>query len=216
MKRIFFRVVVYVIGLLVLAFGVVFTINSDLGVSPVNSLPYAVSLVFDLNLGMCVTIFFIICILLQIVLLRREFKWINLAQIIFSTIFGVFVDLARFVVGDFSLPTYFGQLALLVMGILCIALGLVIYLETKLVPLPPEGLVLAIVSKLKNAQFHIIKVMLDSSLVIAAVILLFALADEFHGVREGTIISALAIGKIMPYVKRPVTPILDKVGFYRL
>ena len=35
------RIIFYVLGLLVLAFGVAVSVNSNLGVSPVNSLPYA-------------------------------------------------------------------------------------------------------------------------------------------------------------------------------
>ena len=87
-KRFAARVVVYLVGLFILAFGVVFAINSNLGISPVNSLPYAASLASGIDAGVCVAIFFLACIGAQIILLRGDFKWINLTQIIFSFVFG--------------------------------------------------------------------------------------------------------------------------------
>ena len=48
------KVAVYAVGLLFMAFGVAFSVNSGLGVSPVNSLPYVVSLVLGVDMGSCV------------------------------------------------------------------------------------------------------------------------------------------------------------------
>ena len=66
------RVIIYMIGLLILAFGVAFSVNSNLGVSPVNSLPYVISLIVEKKLGTCVTVVFISYILLQILILRKD------------------------------------------------------------------------------------------------------------------------------------------------
>lgn len=67
------RVVIYIVGLLFLAFGVAFSVNSNLGVSPVNSLPYVVSLITETDMGSCVIVIFGSYILVQILLLRRNF-----------------------------------------------------------------------------------------------------------------------------------------------
>ncbi len=105
-----FRVLFYVLGLFVMALGVAIAANSNLGISPVNSLPYVVSEAVHRDPGTCVTLVFCSYILLQIIILRREFKWINLLQIVFSTIFGYFVNFTKTLVGDFAIPTYAGQL----------------------------------------------------------------------------------------------------------
>ena len=52
------RIGVYCLGLLLLAFGVAVSVNSDLGVSPVNSLPYVISRIIHVQLGTCVTAVF--------------------------------------------------------------------------------------------------------------------------------------------------------------
>ena len=41
------KALIYVTGLLFMAFGVAFSVNSSLGVSPVNSLPYVISRITD-------------------------------------------------------------------------------------------------------------------------------------------------------------------------
>ena len=48
------RILLYCVGLMFLAFGVAFSVNSNLGVSPVNSLPYVISLILKVDLGRCV------------------------------------------------------------------------------------------------------------------------------------------------------------------
>ena len=111
------RVIVYALGLLILAFGVAFSVNSNLGVSPANSFPYVVSLILNQKMGTCVTVIFISYILLQILILRKEFQWINLTQILFSTLFGKFVDFAKMVLGDFCIPTYAGRLLMLAISL---------------------------------------------------------------------------------------------------
>ena len=222
-KRFVARIAVYILGLFVLAFGVVFAINSDLGISPVNSLPFAVHLASGIGLGICVTVFFLLCIVVQIVLLRKEFKWINLTQIVFSFIFGYFVSVAVFVKGDFTLalvmghfglPTYAGQLAMLAISLVLIASGLTLYLEAKLISLPSEGVVLAIVSKLKNGKFHKVKIAMDCILVALAIAVVLIFLGGIYGAREGTVISAIFIGKLIPYTKRVISRVLDKFGFY--
>ena len=107
------RIVIYIIGLFFLALGVAFAVNSNLGVSPVTSLPYVVSLISGTALSTCVIVVYGSYIVLQILILRKEFRIINLTQIIFSSIFGYFTDFTKWLLGDFTLPTYAGQLVML-------------------------------------------------------------------------------------------------------
>ena len=207
------RVIIYMIGLLILAFGVAFSVNSNLGVSPVNSLPYVISLVVEKKLGTCVTVVFISYILLQILILRKDFQWFNLAQILCSTLFGKFVDFAKMVVGDFAIPTYAGRLTMLAISIVLIAIGISMYMGVKLINMPMEGLTAAIASKLSNAKFHNVKVAVDCVAVGTGIILSFVFLGGLFGIREGTIISAMAIGKVIPYVNKVTLPMIQKFCF---
>ena len=213
-KRLVARIAVYILGLLVLAFGVVFAINSDLGISPVNAFPRAASLVFGFGMGISVTVFFMLCILLQIVLLCKEFKLINLTQIIYSFIFGYFMDFAVFMKGGFTLPTYAGQLTMFAISLILIPTGLSLYMEAKFVPLPAEGLVIAITQKLPNSTFSRVKVVFDCVLVSLAMLLTLIFLGGIYGVREGTVISAIFIGRLIPHTRKVISRVLGKLGFY--
>lgn len=207
------RVIIYMIGLLILAFGVAFSVNSNLGVSPVNSLPYVISLIVEKKLGTCVTVVFISYILLQILILRKDFQWFNLAQILCSTLFGKFVDFAKMVVGDFAIPTYAGRLTMLAISIVLIAIGISMYMGVKLINMPMEGLTAAIASKLPKAKFHNVKVVVDCVAVGTGIVLSFVFLGGLFGIREGTVISAMAIGKVIPYVNKVTLPIIQKFCF---
>jgi len=215
-KRFLAQVCVYVSGLFILALGVPFAINSNLGISPVNALPFAAHLSSGVGAGLSVSLFFVACVLFQILLLRKDFKWINVTQILFSFLFGYFLDVTIFLIGDFNIPTYLGQLVMLFISMVLIATGLSVYLEAKLISLPSEGVILAIIEKFPKYTFHKVKIAMDSILVAMAIATTLIFMGGVYGVREGTVISAVAIGKLIPYVRKLVIPTLDKAGFYKL
>jgi len=223
-KRLLAQIIVYLVGLTILAFGVVFAINSALGISPVNAVPFASSIVSGVGMGISVTVFFLICIGLQIILLGKEFKWINLTQIIFSFIFGFLVDFGIWVIGDFTFAalmgdnvmlSYIGQLIMKAISLVLIAIGLAVYLDAKLINLPSEGLCLAIVDK-TGKTFPKVKVAFDCVLVIIAISITLIFLGRLEGIREGTVIAAIFIGKLIPMVRKFTVPALDKFGFYAL
>lgn len=207
--KIFNRVIVYVIGLFFIATGVSVSVNANLGISPVNSLPYVVSKILNAPMSSCVIVIFCSYILLQILILRGEFNWINLTQIVFSTIFGYFVDFTNLLIGDWRIPTYAGSLVMLLISMVLIATGITLYVQANLVPMPMEGLALAIARK-TGAAFPKMKILLDCTVVALSTVLCLLILGRLDGIREGTVISAIVIGRIIPYVKKLVGPMLEK------
>lgn len=206
------RVGVYCLGLLLLAFGVAVSVNSNLGVSPVNSLPYVISKILNVPLGSCVTVVFCSYIVLQILILRREFQPVNLLQILFSTLFGYFVDFAKLVLEDFAIPTYAGKLVMLAVSIVLIALGILLYMDAQLVPMPMEGLTASIAKKL-GKPFPTMKTIVDCVVVGTGIVLCFVFLGGLDGIREGTVITAVVTGKIIAWMRKPVSPVLKKICF---
>lgn len=206
------RVLIYVLGLFFMALGVAFSVNSNLGVSPVNSLPYVVSEVSGAALGTCVIVIFCTYILLQIIILRREFKPINLCQIIFSTIFGYFTNFTKALLGSFTLPTYAGQLVMLAISIVLVAIGVLLYVEVDLVPMPMEGLSMTLAKKM-NISFPNMKIIVDCLVVVAGIAISFLFLHKLVGIREGTVITAIVVGKLIALLKKPLSPIVQKLCF---
>ena len=205
------KAAVYAAGLLFMAFGVAFSVNSGLGVSPVNSLPYVVSLVLGVDMGSCVIGVFSFYVLVQILIYRRDFKWINLTQIVFSTLFGYFVDFAKAVVGDFALPTYPGQLIMLAVSMVLVALGVCLYMDAGLVNMPMEGMTNAIAERIVKKPFHDVKVAVDCLAVAAAILLSFVGLGGLEGIREGTLLCALLVGKMMKPMQKVLAPLVDRI-----
>ena len=205
------RVLVYCLGLMLLAFGVAISVNSNLGVSPVSSLPYVVSQIAGVSLGTCTIIVYIGFILLQMVI-SRKFQPALLLQLVFSTIFGWFVDGAKWVLGDFCLPTYFGQLLMLAASILLIGFSLVLYVDVQLAPMPAEGLVGCLAEKL-HKPFTQMKTLVDCSSVVIGLVLGFLFLGKLTGIREGTILTALLVGKTMAFFRKLLAPRIQKLCF---
>lgn len=195
------RVLVYILGLFCLALGVAISVNADLGISPVNSLPYVISQISGVALSTCVILVFGSYILLQVLILRREFHPVNLTQLIFSTIFGYFVDFCKLLLGEARLPGYWGSLVMLAGSIVVVALGVVLYIEADLVPMPMEGLTLAIAQKV-GRSFHSVKIVVDCVVVCTGLVLSLAFLGRLDGIREGTVIAAVVTGKATAVIKR--------------
>lgn len=195
------KILSYCLGLLLLAFGVTFSIKSNLGVSPINSIPYVLSLITKVDQGLLTTLVFSTFILMQIVILRRDFKIINLVQIIFASAFGSFVTFSNNI-WTFQAPSnYVIRLILLGISMVFVAVGLLFYLAADIVPMPAEGVMIAIQSK-TNKEFAKIKVIFDTTVVIIATILSLVLLGGLVGIREGTLIAAIGIGKILGILKK--------------
>ena len=191
------RVASYCLGLLLLAFGVTFSVRSNLGVSPVNSIPYVLSLLTGIEQGLLTTAVFCSYILVQAIILKKEFKPINLLQIVFSSLFGYFVTFSNHLCGFLPTPSNYGvRLCFLAVSMVFVALGLMFYLAADVVPQPAEGVMLAINLK-TGIEFSKVKVMFDVCVVIIAAAISLIGFGKLQGVREGTVIAAIGIGKIL-------------------
>ena len=208
--------ILYCIGLLCLAFGVAFSANAGLGISPVNSLPYVIAscLGLDASVGTVVTAIFCFYIVLQFILLRRDFKLFNVLQILFSTVFGYFVSFAKGIMGSWRIMDgYIGSLIMLAFSILIIAFGVFLYVSVDVIPMPMEGLTMAVSEKLKK-PFPKMKTIIDCSVVVLGLALsLLVLGSPFKWIREGTIISALLTGHIVAFFRKSFGNAVAKLAY---
>ena len=206
------RLGIYLVGLVILAFGITLAVNSNLGVSPVTSLPYVVSQVLHVSLGTCTVIVYTIYIFLQMILKGGKFQPALLLQLVFSTVFGYLVDAVKLMLGDFIPTTYFGQLAMLAASIIVLSFSLVLYIDVKIAPMPPEGLVTCIADKL-GKPFPKIKTLFDCASVLVGLTLCFLFLGKVVGIREGTIVTALLVGKLAGFFRKLLTPFINRVCF---
>ncbi len=189
------RYLLFLVGLFINALGVSLVTKASLGTSPISSIPYVLSLNFPLTLGNFTIIFSILLILLQVLILRKNFKIENILQIPVSIAFGYFIDFTMYILFWVDPQNYVVKLIALLVG--CIVLGFGVYMEVlaDVVMLPGESFVRAIVQTW-NTNFGTTKIIFDSSMTIIAGVLSVVFFGKFNGVREGTIIAALLVGFI--------------------
>ena len=70
----------FFVGLVIMSFGIACSIKAELGTSPVSSLPFVLSQFTPLSVGIASVLVNATLILLQILLLRRQFIWIRRIQ----------------------------------------------------------------------------------------------------------------------------------------
>lgn len=209
------KIVVYSIGLLFLAVGVTISIKSDLGVSPVNSIPYVLSCITPFNQGHLIFAIFSFYVFIQIGIQKRDFKLINLFQLAFAAAFGYFVNFTNYLINFESPSNYLLRFGLLMVSIVCIAIGVTLYLRANLLPMPAEGCMIAIQGK-TNHEFSKIKSFFDTLSVIIAGILAIAFLGQLSSVREGTIIAAVLVGKTIGLIQKCFASSLESLDRFLL
>ncbi|MDM8202542.1 cytidylate kinase family protein [Allofournierella massiliensis] len=200
------RYLVFLFGLFISSFGVSLITKANLGTSPISAIPYVLSLNFPFTLGQFTIAFSLFLILLQLFILRRNFKAEHLLQIPISVAFGYFIDLTMVMLGVVAPGSYPVKLVALLIG--CVILGFGVYLEViaDVAMLPGESFVRAVTQTWKT-DFGTTKVCFDVSMTVIAAITSLVLAHTLYGVREGTVIAALLVGfiarlfgRLLPFV----------------
>ncbi len=195
------RYVIYLISLFIISLGASLSIKANLGTSPLICLPYVCSLITNLSVGIVVFLFTVIFIVIQIALLGKGFEKRQYLQFIIGTIFSFFVDFSLMLVNFINPVGYVNQFLLLLFSCLVVAFGVLLEIQTEVVYLPADGVIVAISQVLKK-EFPKVKPFVDTSMVIIAAILSIVFLGYLAGVREGTVISAIIIGPIVKILKK--------------
>lgn len=146
-------------------------------------------------------VFTVLFILIQVILLRRDFEKRQYLQLIVGSIFSFFIDFSLMLVNFINPVGYLSQMALLLVSCVVVAFGVLLEIQTEIVYLPADGVIVAI-SKVLKIEFPKVKPFVDTSMVVIAAILSVVFLGYLAGVREGTIISAIIIGPIVKILKK--------------
>ena len=188
------RYLLCALSLFILGFGVAFTKVAEMGVSPISSIANVMSIgVPQLSIGNWLIIENCLMIVVQIILLRREFKLFQLLQIPVSLLFGYCTDFGVWVLSFIAPENYAGRLVFVALGILTLGLGISVSVTANVIMNPPESAVLAI-AKVIRKEFGDIKTFFDLSCVAVAVVLSFIFSGKIVGIREGTLLCACCVG----------------------
>lgn len=187
------RILILLMGLFCIAFGVALSTKSALGVAPSAAIPYVLCQVTPLSMGFITTIVNVIMVLLQVVLLRKNFQPIQLLQLVVVFVFGYFTDWTLALLDFVSIESYIFKLIFTLIGCALMGLGVFLEVEAGLITLSSDGLTSTIVN-IFHIDFGITKNIIDGSQVVIAAICSLIFLHSFFGMREGTVITAIMVG----------------------
>ena len=188
------RTAFYLVGFLIMTLGIAVSVKSDLGVSPVSSIPYTITCITGLDLGLATIVFHVALVVLQIVLLRRAFQVKNLLQVPVGVLFGAFTTFSVNLLAFIPTPAdVWAQIAMMLVSTVLIAFGIFLYVPADFIPLAGEGAMLAIAQVAKK-KFSTVKLVFDISMMAVSLVTCLLVLHGLGSVGIGTVIAAVLVG----------------------
>lgn len=200
------RLVLYFVGFFVMTLGIAISVKSDLGVSPVNSIPYTITCVFGIEMGKATILFHIGLVLLQILVLRKAFQAKNLLQVVVGVLFGYFTTFCNYLMTFLPDPhNLLVRLGMMLISVFLIAFGIFLYVPSDIMPLAGEGAMLAI-SQVSGVAFSTVKIIFDCSMVAISLVTCLVMLHALGSVGVGTVEAAVLVGTAL----KGITKVLGK------
>lgn len=211
MKHLKVRIPMYFIGLFVMTIGIALSVKSNLGVSPVSSIPYTMTCVWGIEMGKATILFHIVLVLIQILLLRKKFKPVQLLQVVIGVVFGYFTTFCNYMVSFLPTPENLGiRIIMVLASTVFVAFGIFLYLPADLIPLAGEGCMQA-VSSVTHIEFSKVKIGFDCTMVLVSAITCLTVLHNLGSVGAGTIIAAILVGTLVGIINRAFGKQRDKL-----
>ena len=155
-NKLIIRWVFYLLGLLILALGIMLNTKANLGVSPIISVPYSISHIIGFNFANMTMIVYFIFVLIEMIMHtvwyltdRKEAKYLGMyiirdalqipVSIVFTRFLNVFSALIPSVHNNIVL-----QIVVLLLAVLLTGIGAAMSLNMRIIPNPGDGIVQAI------------------------------------------------------------------------
>ncbi|WP_300081396.1 DUF6198 family protein [uncultured Thomasclavelia sp.] len=188
------RFIVFVVGMNVLAIGIILNTKSLLGVGSINTLPYALANILSVSLGTMTTMVYLVFIIIQLILLKR-FDLQVIIQLPFSFIFGYLIDFYDLFF-SYEPTAFYMQIVILIIAIVLTALGAFLMVLGDIVLNPADGLVHTI-GKVTNKDFGFVKNIADLVFIVLTVVICLVTKGYILGIGIGTVVSAIFIGRFI-------------------
>jgi len=196
------RAILYISGLFSVTVGIAISVKSNLGVSPVSSVPYTMTCIWGIEMGNATILFHTFLVLLRLALLRKRFKPVNFLQIAAGVVFGYFTTFCNWAASFLPTPEGFVlRIGMSLISTVFIAFGIFLYMPANIMPLAAEGLAKTI-SEVTGMAFSKAKVGLDVSFVVISLICCLIFIRSIGSVGVGTILASFLVGTVVGYLTK--------------
>lgn len=185
----------YIIGLLILALGAVLLKKAALGMTPILSIPAAVSTFTALSLGTTTMLFHVVC-WIGILILQRKIDLKTILIIPLAVVFGWIVD-GYMLLLNFGKMAFWMRIIVNLCGIAFTALGIVTIVGCQGILPAPDAFLRTI-----NVKYTIplskVKMVGDAVWVVIAIVVDLVFSHKlFLSVGVGTVLSVLLTGRLV-------------------
>lgn len=202
-RYLFRRYALFVLSLFINALGVAFITKALLGTSPITSVNYVLSMFTPLTMGQWTILLNLTFVLLDLLFMTREDlrreRTSYLLQIPISLSFGLFIDCAMLMLFWLEPVAYAAKLLWLIVGCFILAAGIALEVRVNVAMTAGEYLV-QVICRRHHFDFGYTKLAFDLTLVLLACLLSYLFMSDIRGVREGTVVAALAVGPIVHFL----------------
>ena len=208
------RILIYLLGMIILALGLTLNSKLTLGVSPILSLPFALSQILSVKYADLVFVWYCLFIAAQLILhffvLHEKEKGVyvsDVLQIVISLLFTRLMDVFSSLIpvfaseckGPFNSLAF--RLLMLAVAIILTGIGASFTLNMDLIPNPGDGIV-AVSAKVLKKPVGTAKNIIDISCVILTIIISLLCKGEILGVGIGTLCAMLGVGRVINFINK--------------
>ena len=198
------RIIVYIAGLIILAVGIDLKRKTMLGISPIISVAYNISVISGWLLGAVIFSYYVLLVILQLLIQKKDFPVYQFLQIPCA-----FVTSAAVQIFDNVIPVP-GHIALkiivLILAIVVTAIGASLVVGMKIVPNPADGLANIIGTKLGHG-FGFGKNIIDFISITVSIIIGLVAKGSIIGIGIGTVITMIMTGRVIALLQNTIDSI---------
>jgi uncharacterized membrane protein YczE len=207
-KKLTTRFIFYILGMVVLALGISLNAKTSLGVSPIISTAYCVSVITGYNFGNMTFVLYTLLVCVEIVIhlsrkLRKQAA-LDCLQVLVSLVFTRFLNVFDWIIPDLGSEamkgTFAGSLAgrilILLVAIIFTGIGAALSLNMRIIPNPGDGIVQTIADAAgKDNGF--VKNCVDITCVVVTCLTGLLLEHRIIGIGIGTLMAMIGVGRVI-------------------
>lgn len=195
------RWIMFAIGMYLFGAGIAITIKAAIGVTPLSGVTTILNKIFPaISIGTFsfgVNASFLLC---QYLFEPKSFKTKNFMQIIPVFLTSVFIDLNMWIFSFINPQSYVSALITLLVGCVVQGVCFALLVRAGIILMPIETFI-SLLARRFNKSWGICKIWMDVSMVILTIIISLIAYRRIEVIREGTLISALLVGRITQFTQ---------------
>ena len=204
------RITLCLLMIIVVSFGASLTLKAGIGVGAWDVLAQTGSSITGVQIGTVGMIFNLLCIIIQLYLLRKNFQIKHAMQIVLCILLGYTINFFFYeVLGNIDLSNYRIRVVILIIGYIINAFTVAVIMLLDVVTFSLEGACKAISDK-TGIQLSRLRQAVDIICIIIASLVAFSFNIP-HAAREGTVIGMIIFGPAMGIFMKKLKPVFKNM-----